>query len=104
MPYPLVHDQFSVGRNRFEIDGQQANRAQQVLHLRALGEAVEVVRSYAPTSQEFRSLSALQKAELSEWGVEFLSHLSVTARRLAFRLTAFPGHLFYPYDKQWNED
>ena len=97
----LIHTKFQLGRNILDSDLASPQRAQQIVHLRALEEAAQVVRSYAANTRDFAALSAEQRAEIAEWGVQFLPQLSTTARRPAFRLAAFPDRIFFPYDRQW---
>ena len=100
----LIHTQFSLGRNTLNCNTGLPERAQQIVHLRALEEATQVVRSYAVNTREFAALSTQQRAEFPEWGMQYLPQLSTTARRPAFRLLAFPDRIFFPYDQQWEKD
>jgi len=102
LPYSLVHTAFEVGEHAFATNIVLPACAQQLDHLRALEQAVEVIRNLAPNAREFTGLPQLQKNQLSQQGIEYLPQLPRTRSRPAFRLTARPDYLFYPYDRQWN--
>src|SRR3989344_1071021 len=55
----LIHTQFSLGRNTLNCNTGLPERAQQIVHLRALEEATQVVRSYAVNTREFAALKAI---------------------------------------------
>lgn len=103
LPYAILHAQFRIGRHHCGTSLGAQDRAEQLAHLEALRTAVKRVRNLAPTSTEFLSRVSEFRATLVTEGIEYWQYLSGSGGRLAFRLAAYPGYLFFPYDTQWNK-
>jgi hypothetical protein len=101
LPYALLHSQFRVGHHACGNSLGSELRTTQLQHLADMQSAVERVRHLAQSPEEFLAQADAFRQELMSQGVEYWPYLSVRSR-LAFRLTAYPEHIFFPYDEQWN--
>lgn len=104
LPYAPVHTAFRIGRHDFTIHTAPSiqTQAEQLAHLQELQTAASVIRQLAPTARDFAVLPRERRTTtLAQHGIAFLPQLPQARRRPAFRLTAYPDYLFYPYDQQW---
>ncbi len=102
LPSPLRHEEFRFGNRTFTAAHAKPDiRDAQVQHLRALEDAVQVIRTLAPTRRDWKTLAPTQRSSLQARGILHSTQLSQTVNRPTFSLRDYPGHLFFPYDQQW---
>lgn len=108
LPFELVHESFKIGHKSLEpAHADDSVREKQLVHLHALREAVTTIRRLSSnadtwTGKGSSAFIARIRDTLDRENIQFLPQLS--DKRPAFRLAAYPNHLVFPYDSQWDED